>query len=97
LPPPSARAAAKGHTFISCTAPYPEALPTNRTPFHVRGTRSFSNLMSTRDAGCRPSSEAKELLTAMAPTWSAAKPGNRGSECLLGDLDRPLFATLGFC
>ena len=40
LQPPSARAAAKGHTFISCTAPCQEALPTNRTPFHVRGTRS---------------------------------------------------------
>ena len=38
LQPPSARAAAKGHTFISCTAPCQEALPTNRTPFHVRGT-----------------------------------------------------------
>ena len=43
LQPPSARAAAKGQTFISCTAPCQEALPTNRTPFHVRGTRRFSN------------------------------------------------------
>ena len=50
LQPPSARAAAKGHTFISRTAPCQEALPTNRTPFHVRGTRSFSNLLSARDA-----------------------------------------------
>ena len=37
LQPPSARAAAKGQTFISCTAPCPKALSTNRTPFHVRG------------------------------------------------------------
>src|ERR1700738_1772539 len=43
LKPPSARAAAKGHTFISCTASRQEALPTNRTPLHVRGTRRFSN------------------------------------------------------
>jgi hypothetical protein len=49
LQPPSARAAAKGQTFISCTAPCQEALPTNRTPFHVRGTRSFSNPASRRD------------------------------------------------
>jgi hypothetical protein len=49
LQPPSARAAAKGQTFISCTAPCQEALPTNRTPFHVRGTRSFSNPESRRD------------------------------------------------
>ena len=50
LQPPSARAAAKGQTFISCTAPCQEALPTNRTPFHVRGTRTFSNRISTRQS-----------------------------------------------
>jgi len=49
LQPPSARAATKGQTFISRTAPCQEALPTNRTPFHVRGTRSFSNPVSFRD------------------------------------------------
>jgi hypothetical protein len=46
LQPPSARAAAKGQTFISCTAPCRKALPTNRTPFHVRGTRRISKLSS---------------------------------------------------
>jgi hypothetical protein len=49
LQPPSARATAKGQTFISCTAPCPKALPTNRTPFHVRGTRRFPNLASSPD------------------------------------------------
>ena len=49
LQPPSARATPKGQTFISCTAPCPKALPTNRTPFHVRGTRSFSNRVSYSD------------------------------------------------
>jgi len=52
LQPPSARAAAKGQTFISCTAPCPKALSTNRTPFHVRGTRRFSNLMSNSQSKC---------------------------------------------
>src|SRR5260370_33515674 len=52
------RAAAKGQTFISCTAPCPKALSTNRTPFHVRGTRRFSNpvshsdLLTCDDASC---------------------------------------------
>ena len=44
------RATPKGQTFISCTAPCQKALSTNRTPLHVRGTRSFSNLLSVRDA-----------------------------------------------
>src|SRR5215208_4784979 len=35
------RAAPKGQTFISCTAPCQEVPPTNRTPLHVRGTRRF--------------------------------------------------------
>ena len=52
LQPPSARAATKGQTFISRTAPCQEALPTNRTPFHVRGTRSFSNSMSNSQMEC---------------------------------------------
>jgi hypothetical protein len=54
LQPPSARAAAKGQTFISCTAPCPKALSTNRTPFHVRGTRRFSNSMSNSHIKCPP-------------------------------------------
>jgi hypothetical protein len=43
------RAAAKGQTFISCTAPCQKALSTNRTPLHVRGTRRISNVVSYDD------------------------------------------------
>ena len=50
LQPPSARAAAKGQTFISCTAPCPKALSTNRTPLHVRGTRRVSNFVANADS-----------------------------------------------
>ena len=57
LQPPSARAAAKGQTFISCTAPCPKALPTNRTPFHVRGTRRFSFSVSDSHLKCRMMSD----------------------------------------
>ena len=41
----------EGPTFISCTAPCLEVLlPTNRTPFHVRGTRRVSNYLADGDA-----------------------------------------------
>ena len=40
LPP---QGGSEGPTFISCTAPCRKALPTNRTPLHVRGTRRIPN------------------------------------------------------
>ncbi len=52
LQPPSARAAAKGQTFISCTAPCPKVLTYKQTPFHVRGTRTFSKLMPLSHLEC---------------------------------------------
>jgi hypothetical protein len=42
LKPPTAGRLRRAKAFISCTAPCQEALPTNRTPLHVRGTRRFS-------------------------------------------------------
>jgi len=67
LPPPSARAAAKGHTFISCTAPCQEALPTNRTPFHVRGTRTFSIRVTVSILMSPRCHRVAQILTAVSP------------------------------
>src|SRR6476620_11892574 len=51
LPPPSARAATKGQQPSSPAQHHArKSLPTNRTPFHVRGTRTFSTSVSYRDA-----------------------------------------------
>src|ERR1700758_2017664 len=53
LPPPSARAATKGQQPSSPAQHHDrKSLPTTRTPFHVRGTRSFSNCVADGDASC---------------------------------------------
>ena len=50
LPPPSARAATKGQPSSLAQHHVRKSLPTNRTPFHVRGTRRFSNSVADRAA-----------------------------------------------
>src|SRR6185503_6054596 len=67
LQPPSARAATKGQTFISRTAPCQEALPTNRTPFHVRGTRSFSIRVTVSILMSPRCHRVAQILTAVSP------------------------------
>jgi hypothetical protein len=81
LQPPSARAAAKGQTFISCTAPCQEALPTNRTPFHVRGTRRFPNSMSSSRFGCHSVVIYDKKVRLMSPSPNkGAKPTHPGHD-----------------
>ena len=69
LQPPSARAAAKGQTFISCTAPCPKALSTNRLLRRKRGR-----------IGMRPGSHSCSVSTRALPDRVSCRP-SVGARC----------------